>query len=98
MAATFKKYNVGVLVGKTTKGWGTVERVFELENQINPEKIYSLFLVHRLTLREDREPIEGRGVSPNIDMDSANWKEELLRYFESQGLVDAVEKAWNKNL
>jgi C-terminal processing protease CtpA/Prc len=98
MAATFKKYNVGVLVGKTTRGWGTVERVFELENQINSEKIYSLFLVHRLTLREDREPIEGRGVSPNIDIDSADWKEELLRYFESQSLVDTVEKLWNKTL
>jgi carboxyl-terminal processing protease len=35
MAAALKKYNVGVLLGTPTKGWGTVERVFPLTQQIS---------------------------------------------------------------
>ncbi|MFH1427449.1 MAG: S41 family peptidase [Patescibacteria group bacterium] len=92
MAATLKKYNVGVLVGETTRGWGTVERVFNLDTQIDPSEKYSIFLVHRITLREDNQPIEGRGVDPTIFITDPDWKNQLMDYYESKKLVDAVEK------
>lgn len=94
MAATLKKYNVGVVMGTTTKGWGTVERVFELKNQISDTEKYSLFLVHHITLREDGQPIEGRGVDPMISIKDTNWKKELLARFGSSELVKAVESVY----
>ena len=92
MAATIKKYNVGILVGTTTKGWGTVERVFEIEKQINPEEKYSVFLVHRLTLREDGQPIEGRGVEPVININSPDWQKQLYAYFHYPELAQAIKE------
>jgi len=97
MASVLKKYNVGVLVGRTTKGWGTVERVFKLDNQIDELEEYSMFLVHSVTLRADGQPIEGRGVDPTINVDDASWKQQLMDYFNSQEIVSAVETVWNKN-
>jgi len=92
--STLKKYNVGVVVGTPTRGWGTIERIFDLENQINSDKVYSLLLVHSITLREDGEPIEGRGVNPVIDVREAGWKEELFAYFNSEKLIQKVEEVW----
>ena len=75
MAAVIKKYNVGVVVGTPSKGWGTIEKVFPLTKQIDPpsgeagqSEKYSIFLVHSLTLREDGQPIEGNGVLPTINI------------------------------
>ena len=95
-ASVLKKYNVGVLVGTTTKGWGTIERVFPIKNQIDPNEKYSIFLVHRLTLREDGQPIEGKGVEPVIDITQPNWKQQLYRYIPDQNLITAVEKVWKE--
>jgi len=92
MASVLKKYNVGVLVGRTTKGWGTVEKVFKLENQIDDHEEYSIFLAHSLTLREDGQPIEGKGVDPLISIDNPNWEKELNQYFNDQEIVDAVKE------
>ena len=91
MAAALKKYNVGVVLGVPTKGWGTVERVFELENQISENEKYSMFLVHSLTLRDDNQPIEGRGVDPIINLNSTDWKNQFKEYFNSSSLLRAVE-------
>ena len=91
MAAVLKKYHVGVLVGFTTKGWGTVERVFPLENQLSEDMTHSIFLVHSLTLNEVGEPIEGEGVTPDIDVTVKGWQQELLGYFNNQELVSEVE-------
>ncbi|MBU3935051.1 S41 family peptidase, partial [Patescibacteria group bacterium] len=92
MASVLKKYNVGVLMGNTSKGWGTIEKVFPIENQIDDKETYSIFLVHRVTLREDGQAIEGQGVEPLISFDDKNWKRELLKYFEDPLMVEAVEK------
>jgi len=86
-----KKYNVGVLVGESTKGWGTVERVFPLKQQIDKSEKYSIFLVHSLTLKEDGEPIEGNGVEPVIKTADNNWKGQLESYFNYKPLVEAVD-------
>jgi len=90
MAAVLKKYHVGVLVGTTTKGWGTVERVFELKHQLSDQQTYSVFLVHHLTLREDGQPIEGQGVNPDVDIRQSNWRQQLNAYFNSPELLTAV--------
>lgn len=91
MAASFKKYHLGVVVGVPTKGWGTVERVFPLDNQISKEEKYSLFLVHSITLRDDNQPIEGRGVEPDIKLTDLNWSQQLFSYFRNQNLIEAVK-------
>ncbi len=91
MASVLKKYNVGVLVGSTTKGWGTIERVFPLENQLSTDQEYSVFLVHHLTLRSDGKPIQGNGVEPMIAISSKNWQDQLKHYFDNQQLIDQVQ-------
>ena len=97
MAASLKKYNVGVLVGTTTKGWGTVERVFPLDHQIDDHEKFSLFLVHHITLREDGLPIEGRGVDPTISVKDPNWQKILLAHFNQPDIVKAVAEIFKGN-
>ncbi len=92
MAAALKKYNVGVLVGTPTKGWGTVEKVFPLERQIDSSEKYSVFLVHSLTLGDDGQPIQDRGVKPLINTTNAGWENELLDYFNYPELVQAIKE------
>lgn len=90
LAASFKRFHLGVVLGSTTKGWGTVERVFPLDNQIDTSQKYSLFLVHSITLRDDNQPIEGRGVDPDINISNPNWQQSLYTYFRNPGLNSAV--------
>ena len=96
--STLKKYNVGVLVGETTRGWGTIERVFKMDTSLSPNSEYGLFLVHHITLRADGKPIQGRGVNPDIDITSDNWKKKLDKYFNSPELIKNTEKIWNSNI
>ena len=91
MAASLKKYHAGVIVGVPTKGWGTVERVFPLDNQISQKEKYSIFLVHSITLRDDNLPIEGRGVEPDINIKDPNWPQKLLQYFNNPAIIAAVK-------
>jgi len=93
MAATLKKYNVGVVVGTPTRGWGTVENTFPLDTKIDEQENYSLFLVHSVTLRDDGELIEGRGVDPHININSPDWQEQLYAYIPSDRVVSAVQEA-----
>ncbi len=90
MASVLKKYNVGVLVGTPTMGWGTIEKVFPLENQLTDQEKYSVFLVHHLTLREDGAPIEGNGVEPMIHIKDPDWQAQLNQYFSNPELVNAA--------
>jgi hypothetical protein len=92
MAAVLKKYNVGILVGTKTKGWGTVENIFKLDNQLSEDETYSLFLVHSLTLREDGNPIQDNGVTPLVDIADPNWSQELYSYLPDPQLVEAVKQ------
>ncbi len=94
MAASLKKYHTGVVVGTATKGWGTVERVFPLQAQIDPKEKYSVFLVHSITLRDDNLPIEGRGVEPDININSPDWQNQLFSYFRNSELISAVKQAY----
>lgn len=95
MAATLKKYNVGILVGVPTRGWGTVEKVFDLKHQLSSDQKNSVFLVHSLTLREDGQPIEGKGVEPVININDKGWDKQLNTYFNSPELIEAVKEVLN---
>jgi hypothetical protein len=97
MASVFKKYSVGVVVGVPSKGWGTVERVFPLDKQIDENEHNSIFLVHSLTLREDGLPIEGKGVEPDIDIRNKDWTKNLYAYFSSQELIETVKEIVENN-
>ncbi|NCN82637.1 MAG: hypothetical protein GW947_01595 [Candidatus Pacebacteria bacterium] len=92
MAASLKKYNVGVLVGVPSRGWGTMERLFSVTHQFESGQIFSVLLVQNLTLREDGIPIEGSGITPDVNITEPGWQQELLAYFNSSSLVAAVEK------
>lgn len=92
MAAVLKKYNVGILVGSHTKGWGTVEQVLSVDHQISSEEKYSMLLAHSLTLRDDRQPIEGRGVDPAVNIKNSGWENQLAEYFNYPALIKAVKE------
>lgn len=93
--STLKKYNVGVVVGTTTRGWGTVERIFSIDNQISDKESYGMFLVHSLTLGDNNQPIEGRGVTPHIVVGEDTWKEKLYTYGSTAALAQTVESIWD---
>lgn len=97
MASSLKKYHYGVVLGTTTKGWGTIERVFSVEHQIDESEKYSLFLVHHITIRDDGQPIEGRGVDPNINIKDSDWENQLYSYFRNPELTQAVRTILNTN-
>jgi C-terminal processing protease CtpA/Prc len=90
LTAAFKHFNIARVVGTTTKGWGTVENTFSLDTVIDPNEKYSLFLVHSLTLRDDNQPIEGRGVDPDVDIKNPDWKSQLSKFFNSKNLINAL--------
>lgn len=94
MAAALKTYNVGVLVGETTRGWGTIENTYELETNISENKSYMALLVNNLTLRTDGQPIEDNGVRPHVKITSDNWRKQLRDYHSFPPLIDAVEKLY----
>ncbi|MBI2601270.1 hypothetical protein HYW42_04950 [Candidatus Daviesbacteria bacterium] len=93
MSSALKKYRFAVIVGEPTKGWGTIEKVFPLDNQIDQKEKYSMFLVHHITIRDDGEPIEGKGVEPNINIKSASVEDELFTFFRYPEFGRAVKRA-----
>lgn len=95
MASVLKKYNVGTVVGTTTRGWGTVERVMSLDNQYQPSKEHAVFLVHHLTVRSDGKPIQDRGVVPEVDITQDGWQQELRNYIPHEPLIEATQTVWN---
>lgn len=97
LAVVFKRYNLGVLLGKKTKGWGTIEQLYPLKNQITPDENYSIFLVNHVTIRDDGQPIEGRGVEPHILIDDPGWDKKLFEDVKRDDLVDAVKAVIKSN-
>lgn len=91
MAATFKKYNVGIVVGTHTKGWGTIEQLMPVKTILDSKESYSILMVHSLTLRDDGQPVEGKGVDPLINIADKDWDKQLMEYVSSSSLVEAVK-------
>jgi C-terminal processing protease CtpA/Prc len=96
ITASLKKYNIGVTVGTKTKGWGTIKRVFALDTQIAPNEKYSAFIAHSLVLRDDSQPMEGRGVEPVINIENSDWEKQLFDYLNYSQLVEAVKEIINQ--
>lgn len=86
----FKRFKLGHVVGTKTRGWGTVENTYPLKTSIEPEVKYSLLLVNNITLRGDNQPVEGRGVEPDVDTSKPGWQTELPTYFTSPSLIQAL--------
>ncbi len=90
--ATFKRFHMAHIVGTTTRGWGTVENTYPMETVIDPNASYSLLLVNSITLRDDNQPVEGRGVDPDVNTSKTGWEATLSNYFRSNSLVHAVRQ------
>jgi hypothetical protein len=95
-SAAFKRFKLGTVIGETTRGWGTVENTFPLETTVDPKEKYLLLLVHSITIREDGEPVEGRGIDPHINIKDQNWKKQLSTRFESPDLIRNVQNLLSK--
>ncbi len=91
-AATFKRLRLATVIGETTRGWGTVENTFPVKTVIDENQSYSVFLVHSLTLRDDNIPIEGKGVTPDIDVKDKNFASSLRAKLRNPSLIKAVEQ------
>lgn len=90
-SAIFKRLKIAKIIGTRTAGWGTIENTYPLETVIDTNEKYTLFLVNNITLGDDNEPIEGRGVSPDIDISKSDWKNELKKYFPDS-FIKIIEK------
>ncbi len=89
--ATFERYHLAHVVGTTTRGWGTVENTYPLKTALGGST-YTLLLVNSLTLRPDNQPIEGRGVDPDVNTSKPGWQSALSQYFRSASLIKAIEQ------
>ena len=90
-AAAMKRFRLGVLVGATTRGWGSIEGTYPLTTKIDQGTDYALMLVYGLTLREDNQPVEGKGVDPDVSIADSAWRSKLAARLRSQSLIDAIE-------
>lgn len=91
-AASLKKFHLSVTLGSSTHGQGTVENFFPLHSKISDNETFSALIVRAVTLRDDGQPIEGRGVEPDIKLSDINWSDQLLQYYNYPSLVEAVKK------
>lgn len=92
ISSTFKRLRLGKIVGVNTRGWGTVENTYPLKTEIDPNTKHSLLLVNSITLREDNQPIEGRGVDPDVRTDNKDWQKSLLQHFRDSSIIEALKK------
>ncbi len=92
LASVLKKAHAATIIGTKTRGWGTIESVFDLKNQIDPTMHYSVFLVHTLTLGDNDQPIEGSGVAPDINTAAPNWEKDVSGLLKNPSLTAALKK------
>ena len=92
LTASLKRYHLAYSVGATTRGWGTVENTFPLVTTTDASTTYALLLVRAITLRDDQQPIQGRGVDPDVAISDANWKTELSKFFSSPSIIAALKQ------
>ncbi len=90
-SAIFKRLKLARVIGTKTAGWGTIENTYPMETIIDPNEKYTLFLVNNITLGDDNQPIEGRGVLPDIDISKSDWKDQLKKYYSSS-FIKVIEK------
>lgn len=91
--AAFKRFRMAKVVGTATRGWGTVENTYPISTELDPTEKYSLFLVNSITLRDDNQPVEGRGVDPDLNTSDKGWQSKVEKLFSSVDLAKAVKEA-----
>ena len=72
----FKHFNLAHSVGTVTRGWGSVENTYPMTTVLDPAQKFSLLIVNSLTLRDDGQPIESNGVTPDIDITKSDWQNQ----------------------
>lgn len=92
ITAAMKRLHLAASVGSTTRGWGSIEGQFPMQTIIDPQGQHEVLLVVSLTVRDDTQPIEGHGVTPDVDTSAANWKQQLSQHFFSPELISAIKK------
>ncbi len=97
LAASFKRNYSARIVGSLSLGWGTVEsHDYEMKTIIDPNQKYIMELVEYLTLRPDNVPIEGSGVTPDVDISDKDWSSKLHSYFKLQGTIDTLDNVMRR--
>ena len=96
ISSAFKRFHLAKIVGTTTRGWGTVENTFPIQTSIDANEKYTVFLVHSITLRDDNQPIEGRGVDPDIDTSKSSWQNKLPQHFSQPEMISALSNIEGK--
>ncbi len=91
IAATFQRFNTGIVIGTNTNGWGTIENTYPIHTVIDPATSYSLLLVNSLTLRDDGQPIQGNGVSPDVSTEASTWKNDIKKFFDQSAVAAALD-------
>ncbi len=93
LAGAFKKFKVGILVGSKTFGWGTVEneQPFPIADQFDFNQVYSVHLVTNLTVVQGQQPIQDRGVLPDIDISDKTWPAKLTAAVGDAAITQAVK-------
>ena len=91
-AEVLTHFHIAHSVGTTTAGWGTIENTYPLQTVIDPANKYSLLLVNSITLRDDGQPIQGLGITPDVDVTALGWQNRLSDYFFSPDLIRAVKQ------
>ena len=94
--AAMKRLHLAHVVGATTRGWGSVEATYPMKTAIDPSTTYSVLMVSYLTLRDDNQPVEGKGVDPDVAIADKNWRSKLSTYFTSPSLISAIEQTVTK--
>jgi C-terminal processing protease CtpA/Prc len=93
LAGALKKFQVGILVGQKTFGWGTVEneQPFPIADQFDFNQVYSVHLVTALTVVQGQQPIQGNGVLPDIDTGDNTWPAKLTAATGDPTLTQTVK-------
>jgi len=63
-----------------------------MQTVIDPEGQHEILLVVDLTVRDDTQPIEGNGVTADVDIGKTDWQSELSQHFFSSALIAAIKK------
>src|ERR1700733_14751104 len=95
-ASALKHDHLAIIVGTTTRGWGSVEQIIPMQTQIDPDQQYALEIVEYLTVRYDGLPIEGNGVVPDVNVNDSSWQSQLSNYFYSPYMISGLERVATK--
>ena len=91
ITAALKRDHRAVVVGDTTRGWGSIEQIVQMQTPLGSET-YSLLLVVGLTVADDAQQIEGRGVIPDVNVKNNAWQSELSKHLFSSDLITVLKK------